>query len=130
MPKPTPKQLEQFYAEDRIQWRKWLEKNHAKSPGVRLVFFKKESGENGISYEEAVEEAIAFGWIDSRTNKLDSQRYMVQFSPRKPGSIWAKSNKRRVEKLVKEGRMTPICPKLSKYPRKTAPGTSWTILMN
>lgn len=101
MPKPRPmSEFERFYAPDRQTWRAWLEANHASSPGVWLIYYKKGSGQPRVSYDEAVEEALCFGWIDSLPNKLDEQRCMQLFSPRKPGSTWSKLNKDRVERLI------------------------------
>jgi uncharacterized protein YdeI (YjbR/CyaY-like superfamily) len=88
----------------RRAWRKWLERNHAKSAGVKLVLYKKCA--QGLRYEEAVEEALCFGWIDGRTNSLDERCYLVYCSPRKPRSAWAQSNKDRVERLTSAGLMT------------------------
>lgn len=66
-------QLETFYAKDRKEWRAWLEKNHQTSPGVWLIYYKKNSGKSRVPYDEAVEEALCFGWIDSRPNALDDE---------------------------------------------------------
>ncbi len=96
-----------FYARDRAEWRDWLEQNHAASRGVWLVYYKKGSGRPRVPYGEAVEEALCFGWVDSRPNALDDERYMQLFSPRKPGSPWSKLNKQRVERLTRQGRMAP-----------------------
>jgi uncharacterized protein YdeI (YjbR/CyaY-like superfamily) len=93
------------YAKNRSEWRKWLEK-HATSSGVWLIYYKKASGKPSVSYDEAVEEALCFGWIDSRVNALDEQRYTQFFSPRKPKSSWSKLNKQRVEQLIQNGLMT------------------------
>jgi uncharacterized protein YdeI (YjbR/CyaY-like superfamily) len=99
--------FERFYAKDRRDWREWLEKNHVASPGVWLIYYKKESGKPRVSYEDAVEEALCFGWIDSKSNTIDEERYMQLFTPRNPKSPWAPSNKKRVEKLIEEGLMMP-----------------------
>jgi uncharacterized protein YdeI (YjbR/CyaY-like superfamily) len=96
-----------FYAKDRQEWRAWLAENHATVPGVWLIFYKKESGKPRVAYDEAVEEALCFGWIDSRPNALDDERFMQLFSPRNVKSPWSKLNKQRVEKLIQEGLMTP-----------------------
>ena len=106
-------------------WRKWLSANHASSVGISLVIAKKGSGIAGISYEAAVEEALCFGWIDSRTNSLDETRYRLQMTPRKPRSIWSNPNKRRVERLIEEGRMAPAG--LAKIEAAKEDG-SWTRL--
>lgn len=100
-------QFERFYARDRKEWRKWLEKNYATSSGIWLIYYKKGTDGPCVSYEDAVEEALSFGWIDSKVNKLDEERYMQIFTPRKPKSIWSKINKQRVKKLIKNGSMTP-----------------------
>lgn len=99
--------IARFTPKNRQAWRRWLTLNHDKVKGVHLVFFKKNSGITTLSYEDAVEEALCFGWIDGRTNKLDEKRYLIKFSQRLPGSTWAKSNKERVARLIKEGQMTP-----------------------
>ncbi|HLH62819.1 MAG TPA: YdeI/OmpD-associated family protein [Ktedonobacteraceae bacterium] len=106
MPDPTNDQLERFYARDRQEWRAWLEQNAATAKGVWLIYYKQNSNQPRVSYEEAVEEALCFGWIDSRPNTLDDERYMHLFSPRKPKSPWSKLNKQRVEKLIQQGLMT------------------------
>jgi len=96
-----------FHPKTRSQWRKWLEKNHAISPGIWLVFYKTETGKRKFSYEEAVEEALCFGWIDSLPRKLDDERSMLKYSPRKPNSVWSKINKQRIEQLIKNKLMKP-----------------------
>lgn len=100
-------QFERFEAKDRKEWRQWLQENHLTSSGIWLVYFKKNSNKSGVSYEEAVEEALSFGWIDSKVNALDEERYMQIFTPRKPGSIWSKLNKERVKKIIEDGIITP-----------------------
>lgn len=90
----------------RDEWRAWLEKNHTRTEGVWLVTYKKASGKPRVGYEEAVEEALCFGWIDSKANKLDDERSMLWMSPRKPRTGWARTNKERIERLIASGRMT------------------------
>lgn len=92
---------------DRVAWRAWLETNHAGSPGVWLAVGKKGNTRTALTYEEAVEEAVCFGWIDSTTQRLDAARYKQLFTPRKSSSTWSKSNKARVERLIAKGLMTP-----------------------
>lgn len=94
-------------AATRAAWRAWLAEHHASSPGVWLIIHKKNSPEPGISYEDAVEEALCFGWIDSKTTTLDATRFKQIFTPRKPKSIWARSNKERVARLIEQGLMMP-----------------------
>lgn len=96
----------EVYAKDRNQWRTWLQENHSTSNEVWLVFYKKTSGKPSVGYEEAVEEALCFGWIDSLKKSVDSIRYKQKFTPRKKGSLWSESNKKRVNRLIKDGLMT------------------------
>jgi uncharacterized protein YdeI (YjbR/CyaY-like superfamily) len=104
MIKPPPNSI---HPKSRADWRKWLEENHTRAEGVWLISYKKTSGRQSFDYEESVEEALCFGWIDSKGNKLDDERTMLWFSPRKSGSKWAKPNKERVAKLMKAGLMAP-----------------------
>jgi uncharacterized protein YdeI (YjbR/CyaY-like superfamily) len=103
----------QFAPDDRAAWRAWLAANHDKEQEVWVVYFKPASGRTGIDYDASVEEALCFGWIDSIIQKIDEEKYVRKFNPRRDGSTWSPSNIRRVEKLVREGRMTPIG--LAKY---------------
>lgn len=85
----------------------WLEKNHARDAGVWFINYKKATGKPRLEYREAVEEALCFGWVDSKPNKLDDERSMLWFAPRKSGTGWSKLNKERVERLIAECRMMP-----------------------
>jgi uncharacterized protein YdeI (YjbR/CyaY-like superfamily) len=96
-----------YYPKIRTEWREWLAANYAISTGIWLILIKKGARLAGITYTEAVEEALCFGWIDSRPGTLDAQRFRLYMSPRKPGSVWSKLNKQRIRKLVKDGSMTP-----------------------
>jgi uncharacterized protein YdeI (YjbR/CyaY-like superfamily) len=96
-----------IHPKNRKAWRKWLEKEHQASPGIWLVYYKKHTGLRGLSYDEAVEEALCFGWIDSLPGKLDEVRSSLKFTPRKPKSVWSALNKKRVEQLISQGLMTP-----------------------
>lgn len=87
-------------------WHDWLESHHLDSPGVWLVFYRKGSGTNSVSYDEAVDAALAHGWIDSIIKKLDDRRYVRKFTPRRPGSVWSKTNIERARALTREGKMT------------------------
>lgn len=89
-----------------IDWRAWLRKHHLGKEGVWLVFYRKGSGRPSISYDEAVDEALVFGWIDSVIKKIDDQRFVRKFTPRRAGSVWSKYNIGRVESLTADGRMT------------------------
>ena len=95
-----------FFAVDRQTWRAWLEEHHGASDHVWLTLCKKHVSEPCVTYEEAVEEALCFGWIDGRLQRIDDRLHRLRFSPRRPASGWAASNKARVERLVAEGRMT------------------------
>lgn len=90
----------------RAEWRDWLSENHDRSPGVWFVFFKKHTGKPRVTYDEAVEEALCFGWIDSLPRKLDDERSKLLFTPRKVKSVWSKINKERVERLIASKKMT------------------------
>ena len=92
---------------DRAAWRSWLSRYHASDKELWVVHHKKRSPHPGLRYEEGVEEALCFGWIDSKALRLDEDRYAQRYSPRKPTSVWSRSNVERVERLIAEGRMTP-----------------------
>ena len=95
------------HPKSRAGWRKWLEENQSRTEGVWFISYKKATGKPRVSYEEAVEEALCFGWIDSKGNKLDDERSMLWFAPRKAKSGWSMVNKERVKKLKKADLMTP-----------------------
>jgi len=90
----------------RDDWRAWLEENHATAKDAWLIIYKKHTGKASLSYEEAVEEALCFGWIDGLLKPIDAEKYALRYSPRQQGSVWSETNKRRVAKLIKQGRMT------------------------
>ncbi len=92
---------------DRAAWRSWLQANHQRNEGVWLISYKKATGQPRLEYDDAVEEALCFGWIDSKPNKLDQQRTMLWFAPRKAGSRWSRLNKQRVERLLAAGQIMP-----------------------
>lgn len=95
-----------LYLTDRVAWRLWLEEHHHGKREVWLLFYKKHTGKPCIPYDDAVEEALCFGWIDSVVKRIDDERYAQKFTPRRPGGNWSESNRRRVRKLIAEGRMT------------------------
>lgn len=109
----------------RLAWRAWLARNHDLSKGLWLAYYKKASGKSSVTYEEALEEALAYGWIDSKVRKLDEERYAQKYTPRKAKSVWSVSNKARVEKLIAQGRMAP--PGLAKVQAAKHDG-SWESL--
>jgi uncharacterized protein YdeI (YjbR/CyaY-like superfamily) len=90
----------------RDAWRAWLEENHTRPEGVWFISYKKGASGPRVTYDEAVEEALCFGWIDSKGNKLDEERTMLWFSPRKPRTGWSAPNKRRIEAMIAAGKMT------------------------
>jgi len=94
-----------YTPESRQQWRLWLKENHAKETEVWLVFLKQHTPKPNLSYNDAVEEALCFGWIDGIKRSIDEDRYMHRFSPRKPNSQWSKSNRERVRRLLKAGQI-------------------------
>lgn len=99
-------EFEQLYFENALAWRRWLEHNHKKCEGIWLIYYKKHTGVPSVRYNEAVEEALCFGWIDSIVKRIDEERYQQKFTPRKALSSWSASNKARVAKLIKQGKMT------------------------
>ncbi|MEL6133575.1 MAG: YdeI/OmpD-associated family protein [Bacteroidota bacterium] len=124
MAKSYKETTELFYPPDRQAWREWLKENHTTYDRIWLIYYKKESGMPSISYDEAVEEALCFGWIDSVPNKIDDQKYKQLFSVRKKKSPWSRLNKTRVEKLSLEGLMAPAGQAM--IDRAKADG-SWTV---
>jgi uncharacterized protein YdeI (YjbR/CyaY-like superfamily) len=95
-----------FYPRNREEWRNWLEINHEAATFVWLVFYKKNSGNPTIIYSDAVDEALCFGWIDSKLKPVDEMEYHLFFCKRKPKSVWSKVNKEKVESLIASGKMT------------------------
>ena len=101
------RELDIVLAAGRCAWRSWLRKNHRSSPGIWLVFAKARArARGGLSYEEAVEEALSFGWIDSLVKRRDETTYLQKFTPRKAGSAWSASNLARWKKVCAEKRVT------------------------
>jgi uncharacterized protein YdeI (YjbR/CyaY-like superfamily) len=89
------------------EFRAWLKSHHDTATELLLVFYKKDSGRAGITYAEALDEALCFGWIDGLRKRVDDQRYTIRFTPRKSGSIWSNINVRHVERLTAARRMQP-----------------------
>jgi len=98
--------IKSFYAKSTKEWRKWLEKNSQTEKSIWLIIYKKESGVPSVYYSEAVDEALCFGWIDSKPNKRDDESYYQFFAKRNPKSNWSKVNKAKVERLIENGKMT------------------------
>lgn len=101
------KKKTEYYPKNRKEWRSWLQKNHATLQNVWLVMYKKDSGKPTVTYEEVVEEALCFGWIDSVSNRRDEESRLLYISTRKPKIGWSALNKGRIEKLLKENKIMP-----------------------
>ncbi len=114
-----------FHPLSRAEWRAWLAANHSRREGLWLISYKKATGKPRVDYDDAVEEAICFGWIDSKANELDDERSMLWFAPRKAGTGWSKPNKERVARLLHAGLMAP--PGLAKVEAAQRDG-SWNAL--
>jgi len=110
---------------DRAAWRAWLEANHAAARGVHVISWRPRTGKPRLEYDDAIEEALCFGWVDSSGGVIDDERAKLYFAPRRPGSVWAASNKARVERLRAAGLMTAAGE--SVIERAQADG-SWTVL--
>jgi uncharacterized protein YdeI (YjbR/CyaY-like superfamily) len=117
--------LEWFEAETRGQWRAWLDANHANSAGIWLVTWKKASGRPVLDYEQQVEEALAWGWIDSKGMTVDADRTRLVFLPRRPGSGWSRPNKQRIVRLEDQGLMQPAGRRVIDAAKADG---SWTLL--
>jgi uncharacterized protein YdeI (YjbR/CyaY-like superfamily) len=122
MPEPPENSV---HPATRDEWRAWLEQNHTRTEGIWLVSYKKATGKPTVDYEAAVEEALCFGWIDSKGGRVDDERTMLWMAPRKSGSGWSRPNKVRVERLMAAGRMAS--PGLAKIEAAKQDG-SWTVL--
>lgn len=121
---PT-KEIKTYYPKSQAHWRKWLEKNHVREDGVWMMIYKKDSNKPTITWGEAVEEALCFGWIDSIKKTLDDQCAVQFFSKRKPKGTWSKINKAKVEKLIAAEKMTDAgmaCIEIAKQ------NGSWNLL--
>jgi uncharacterized protein YdeI (YjbR/CyaY-like superfamily) len=104
---------------NRLEWRQWLAKHHADTKEIWLVYYKKASGKSGISYEDSILEALAYGWIDGQFKSIDDQSHAGRFTPRRPKSNWSASNIARVKTLLAEGRMAE--PGLAALPDNLRP---------
>lgn len=125
MNKITKEAAEAFCPASQQEWRQWLEENHASKQSVWLVHYKKKAGKPSISWSDAVDEALCFGWIDSIRKTLDEERFIQFFSRRKPAGTWSKINKEKVQQLAADGRMAQAG--LDSIERSKQNG-SWTIL--
>ncbi len=98
---------EEIRLETREEWSTWLEENHASSNGVWMLFYKKHTGRPRVPYDDAVIEAIRYGWIDGKVMTVDEDSYKQRFSPRRKRSNWSAINRERAERIIEEGSMTP-----------------------
>ena len=119
------KEITTIYPSSRHEWRQWLQDNHRSATSVWLVYYRKKSGKPSLSWSEAVDEALCFGWIDSVKKSIDEDTFMQYFGPRKAKSVWSRINKDKVQRLMEEGLMTPagvVCIEIAKQ------NGSWTTL--
>ncbi len=119
------KSIESFYPKNSKEWRKWLEKNHKKLDSIWVVMYKKASEKPTISWSQAVDEALCFGWIDSTKKKRDEESSIQFFSKRKPKSTWSKINKDKVARLTEAGLMTEAGHKTIETAQQNG---TWNIL--
>lgn len=119
--------IKTFHAKTRKDWRKWLEKNYESEKAAWLIIYHKTSKTPSIYYDEAVEEALCFGWIDSKANKRDDESSYLYFTQRKPKSNWSKANRERVEKLTRLGLMKSSGQKLIDLAKQTG---TWEALVD
>jgi uncharacterized protein YdeI (YjbR/CyaY-like superfamily) len=102
------KEAEELHFANRNDWRQWLRENHDTKKEVWLIYYKTNTGKVTISYEDSVEEALCFGWVDSIIKKIDDRKFARKFTPRTSKSTWSETNKKRAEKMIREGKMTEI----------------------
>ncbi|UCE28860.1 MAG: hypothetical protein JSV85_06245 [Candidatus Bathyarchaeota archaeon] len=95
-----------LYAVGRDDWREWLRRNHDVKKEIWLIYYKKHTGKPSIPYDDSVEEALCFGWVDSTIKRIDDQRFARKFTPRKARSRWSEANKRRARKMIEERKVT------------------------
>ncbi len=103
----TSANLQIISFESAQEWEEWLAENHASSGGIWLCFFKKGSGREALTYAEALDVALCYGWIDGQAKKRDELSYLQKFTPRRPRSVWSKRNTEHIERLIEAGRMKP-----------------------
>jgi uncharacterized protein YdeI (YjbR/CyaY-like superfamily) len=119
------KGVKTFYAESKTAFRNWLIENHIAETNLWLIIYKKDSGTPSITYDQAVDEALCFGWVDSSINKRDDDSFFQYFAKRNPKSNWSRVNKLKVEKLISEGLMTELGIKMIDLAKQTG---TWIAL--
>ncbi len=110
-----------FTAPDRESWHEWLAEHGSNEAEVWLVYYKAATGKPTISYQDSLEEALCFGWVDSIIQKIDQEKYARKFTPRRLGSKWSELNQHLVARLIKEGRMTEAGLAKADFPLEKAP---------
>jgi uncharacterized protein YdeI (YjbR/CyaY-like superfamily) len=118
-------EVETFCPTSQVEWRRWLNKNHTSKQSIWLVCYKKKSNKPTIAWSDAVDEALCFGWIDSKRILIDEEKFMQFFSRRKLNGTWSKVNKEKIEKLIDKGLMTKAGFETIETAKKNG---SWTIL--
>ena len=118
-------EIEQFYPETKQHWRKWLETNHIHKDAVWLIFYKKHTGKPSVNWSDAVDEALCFGWIDSKGETIDKDTFRQYFCKRKPNSTWSKINKQKIETLAAKGLIAQAGFDVIDIAKQNG---SWTIL--
>jgi uncharacterized protein YdeI (YjbR/CyaY-like superfamily) len=119
------KDLETFYPKNRQEWRDWLQEHHDKKQSIWIIYYKKKSNSPTVAYSEAVDEALCFGWIDSKQMPIDKEKFMQFFSRRKPNSVWSRINKEKIDRLISQGIMTNAGYRTIEIAKQNG---SWTIL--
>lgn len=114
-----------FHAPDQAAWRQWLVENHATQTAVWLIGYRKSSNMTCVAHSDAVDEALCFGWIDSKRTRRDDQSFYQFFSRRKPKSAWSKVNKAKVERLIAAGQMAPAGLEIIALAKETG---TWNLL--
>ncbi len=114
-----------YYPKNKTAWRNWLQKNHNTAANIWVIIYKKGAGKPTVTYAEVVEEALCFGWIDSKPNKRDAESYFLFIAPRKTKSVWSALNKTRIKKLLKENLIMPAGLQKIKTAKKDG---SWNTL--
>jgi len=98
--------MDTLFFKTRAEWRLWLMENHKSVSEIWIIYLKKHTKRQSVTYNDAVEEALCFGWIDSLVKSIDSESYMQKYTPRKNNSVWSDVNRKRVEKMIREKKMT------------------------
>jgi len=111
--------MDTLFCKNREEWRIWLKQNHLAEKEIWLIYYKKHTKKESIIYNEAVEEALCFGWIDSLVKRIDDETYMQKYTPRKPKSVWSLVNKKRVEKMIHENKMTKVGMEKVEFAKKS-----------